>query len=121
MDLTGKFRIICYSKEKIDIAELVDWKYKATQHGEWKGSVGFHGSNLLLLLRYSATGETAAGCIEHDDWRKNPKYWLEVPDDKSDISLSITLTQPTNVLDIVPFQCLPYKLYIGFYVYDEGG
>lgn len=97
--LPGKWWIVAYTNsDEVGVFERAEWEHSIVQEGEWKG-------------------EAAGGCIENDTWKNNPKYKLTIPAEE-DVKLYVLLEQERSAQDVLPFQVLPYKSHIGFYVYD---
>eukprot|EP01097_Dermamoeba_algensis_P000969 TRINITY_DN135_c0_g1_i3.p1 TRINITY_DN135_c0_g1~~TRINITY_DN135_c0_g1_i3.p1 ORF type:complete len:625 (-),score=176.10 TRINITY_DN135_c0_g1_i3:208-2082(-) len=98
----GKFSLLVYTKnqQQVKITPLIPWQHSAQESGEWKG-------------------ETAQGCANNKEWKNNPQFTLELPKDKENVDLYIMLSQKKLEVDLIPYQVLPYPIYIGFYVYDE--
>jgi len=97
----GKFSILVFTKNQmpVQINPLVPWQNSASEAGEWKG-------------------ETAAGCANFRDWKNNPQYILELPKDKESVEVYVMLAQKKLEVDLIPYQVIPYPIYIGFYIYD---
>eukprot|EP01094_Clydonella_sp_ATCC50884_P027466 TRINITY_DN789_c0_g1_i2.p1 TRINITY_DN789_c0_g1~~TRINITY_DN789_c0_g1_i2.p1 ORF type:complete len:706 (-),score=287.23 TRINITY_DN789_c0_g1_i2:242-2320(-) len=97
--LPGKWWIVAYTNsDDVQLFERKEWNHSIAVEGEWKG-------------------DTAGGCIEHDTWKNNPKFKLVIPAEE-EVKVSLLLEQERSAQDLLPFQVLPYKTHIGFYVYD---
>lgn len=96
--LSGTFHVIGYSNSNFSITELANWPFKETLENKW-------------------TEKTGGGCIEHPTFPDNPKYKIDIPEEK--VKLLLCLSQEKNMGDIEPFSIIPYKYHTGLYVFDK--
>mmetsp|Transcript_22625 Transcript_22625/g.34448 ORF Transcript_22625/g.34448 Transcript_22625/m.34448 type:complete len:546 (+) Transcript_22625:41-1678(+) len=97
--LTGNWSLVAYSDTEINISEVVAWPFKETIEGKWEG-------------------ESAGGCItEQETFSNNPKFVVELP--SQTVQLACCLGQQKNMGDVEPFSIVPYKFYMGLYIFDK--
>jgi len=100
-NVRGRFRLIFYSQEELNIVKLKDWNHKATVMGEWSPS-------------------SAGGCKQFEDtWQSNPSFKLTIPNNKEKFEMCVCLSQQKAGNDIVPFQVSSYQFFIGFYILNK--
>jgi len=101
-DQPDRVSVLVFTKEgdEVQIKKLQPWKHCQSLQGEWKGA-------------------SAGGCQnEKKTWHQNPFFSLIIPK-KENVELSIVLAQKKSAIEeILPYQTIPYDLYIGYYLYD---
>eukprot|EP01104_Vermistella_antarctica_P020446 TRINITY_DN8749_c0_g1_i1.p1 TRINITY_DN8749_c0_g1~~TRINITY_DN8749_c0_g1_i1.p1 ORF type:complete len:641 (+),score=194.98 TRINITY_DN8749_c0_g1_i1:74-1924(+) len=95
----ANFSFIVYADGPFEFTKLKEWKHKTVVSGEW-------------------VGDAAAGCKAEETWTANPSFVLTTP--AGNTPVNILLEQEKLDIDLVPFQVLPYKFFIGFYICNEG-
>lgn len=97
----GKYSLLVFTKPNhhVDFSPLVPWQYSASCESEWRGTA-------------------AAGCQNNKQWKNNPQFLLELPKDKENVNIYVLVSQRKLEVDLIPYQVLPYPVFIGFYLYD---
>jgi len=98
---SGRFKIVIYSQEEIEVKEVSEWRFKATVSGEW-------------------TANSAGGCKQYQDtWSNNPRFKLKLPPGRDKFEFCLMLSQQKSGMDLVPYQVIPYQFFIGYYILED--
>jgi len=97
----GKFKLVIYSQEELEVKDLVEWKHKATSNGDWNG-------------------KTAGGSRHYQEtWPNNPRFKLRLPKGNPAFTFCLMLSQQKSGVDLIAFQVLPYQFFIGYYILED--